>query len=71
MEALLIRGVLQVGGPEVNETRENITREEAYEIVNQWTSYEDELTYDEFDDGSVGIFTDCGIEGLWTPSMAG
>jgi len=69
MEGLLIRGTLQVGGSGVNETHENITRQEAYEILNQWTNYEDELTFDEFDDGCVGIFTDCDVEGLWTPSQ--
>jgi UDP-N-acetyl-D-mannosaminuronate dehydrogenase len=60
-------GHLQIVGLDVQKDYQNITRREAYDIVNQWTSYEDELTYDEFDDGSVGIYTDCGIEGLWTP----
>ena len=67
VDVLVKRGSLIIKGDEVNETHDNVTRQEAYAIVDQWTEYDDALTYDEFDDGSVGIFTDTDVEALWTP----
>ena len=61
-------GILTVDDLITDEKRYNgITKKEAASIIAEWTNYENELTYEYFSDGSVGIYTDSDVSGIWVP----